>query len=133
MPFNLSMTHLMVVGVVALVILGPERLPGVARTAGQFYREFKRIRGDLEGEVREVIADFKEPFLQEVHAVASDLRTTITQAPPADAPPPLPGGFPPLAPDTALVSPGPPIDHTVPEIPLLGPPPAPGMFTPRET
>ena len=43
MPFNLSMTHIMVVAVVALVVLGPERLPGVARTAGGLYREWQRI------------------------------------------------------------------------------------------
>ena len=69
MPFNLSMTHLMVVGVVALMVLGPERLPGVAKTVGSFYREYKRIRGDVEGEIREAINEFKEPFREHIDTV----------------------------------------------------------------
>jgi len=73
-PFNLSFTHLMVVGIVALVVLGPERLPEVARTAGSLFREWKRIRGDLEGEVREAISDFREPFLDSLN----DLRGTAS-------------------------------------------------------
>jgi len=68
-PFNLSMTHLMVVAIVALIVLGPDRLPSVAKTIGQFYREYKRIRGDLEMEAREVINEFKEPFLEHIETV----------------------------------------------------------------
>ncbi len=122
MPFNLSMTHLMVVGIVALVVLGPERLPGVARTAGQLYREWQRIRGELEGEVREAIAEFKEPFAE---AAAPATRGTGPAAP-------LTGGLPRLGPDTGLMTPGPSVDGAAPpEMPLLGPPPAPGTFVAR--
>jgi len=32
--FDVSVSELMVIGVVALVVIGPERLPKVARTAG---------------------------------------------------------------------------------------------------
>ena len=32
--FGLSFTELMIIGVVALLVIGPERLPNVARTVG---------------------------------------------------------------------------------------------------
>jgi len=32
--FDISFTEMIVIGVVALVVIGPERLPKVARTAG---------------------------------------------------------------------------------------------------
>jgi sec-independent protein translocase protein TatA len=37
----LSPTHLLVVLVVALIVLGPKRLPGAGRALGQGLREFK--------------------------------------------------------------------------------------------
>lgn len=119
MPFNLSMTHLAVVGIVALVVLGPERLPSVARTAGGLYREWQRIRGDLQGEVREVISEFREPFLEQVRGVVDEVRSP---APPISELPALDGG-------SANFSPGPELRA---EVPQLGPPPAPGTFVPYE-
>ena len=67
MPLNLSFTHIMVVAFVALLVLGPERLPGVARTAGNLYREWKRISGGLEAEVRSALSEFTEPISDLVH------------------------------------------------------------------
>ena len=32
--FDMGFTEMMLIGIVALVVIGPERLPGVARTAG---------------------------------------------------------------------------------------------------
>ncbi len=56
--FNLSLPELAVIGVVALLILGPERLPGAARTAGALLRRAQRswsgLRADIE---RELAAD----------------------------------------------------------------------------
>ena len=56
--FNLSMPELAVIGVVALLVLGPERLPGAARTVGALMRRAQRswtgLRGDIE---RELAAD----------------------------------------------------------------------------
>lgn len=56
--FNLSMPELALIGVVALLVLGPERLPGAARTAGALLRRAQRswsgLRADIE---RELAAD----------------------------------------------------------------------------
>ncbi len=141
-PLNLSFTHLAVVGIVALVVLGPERLPGVARTAGKLWREWQRVRGDLEGEVREVMSEFTEPFREPFQDLNDTVRGAVDEirsgpAPEAAAPPgngavtvaPLAAALPALAPSTGLVSPGPDLR---PELPSLGPPPEPGTFVPFE-
>jgi sec-independent protein translocase protein TatA len=45
----LQPTHLILVMVVALIFLGPKRLPGAGRALGQGLREFKQsITGQLE-------------------------------------------------------------------------------------
>jgi sec-independent protein translocase protein TatA len=45
----LQPTHLLIVMVVALIFLGPKRLPGAGRALGQGLREFKQsITGQLE-------------------------------------------------------------------------------------
>jgi Sec-independent protein translocase protein TatA len=141
-PLNLSFTHLAVVGIVALIVLGPDRLPEVARTAGNLWREWKRVRGDLEGEVREVMSEFTEPFRghfdginETVKGVVDDIRHGPSPPPAVPLPdgaivvPPLAAALPALAPSTGLVSPGPDMR---PELPSLGPPPDPGTFVPYE-
>lgn len=37
---------------IALIVLGPDKLPGAARTAGRLLNEFRRVTGDLQTEVR---------------------------------------------------------------------------------
>lgn len=56
--FDLSLPELAVIAVVALLVLGPKRLPGAARTAGALVRRAQRswsgLRADIE---RELAAD----------------------------------------------------------------------------
>jgi sec-independent protein translocase protein TatA len=60
----LQPTHLILVMVVALIFLGPKRLPGAGRALGQGLREFKQsITGQLESheEVQAATPDDAEP------------------------------------------------------------------------
>ena len=41
--FGLSSAELLVVGLVAILVLGPDKLPGAARAAGRFYVYLSRI------------------------------------------------------------------------------------------
>jgi Tat protein translocase TatB subunit len=43
----LSLPHLVVIFVVALIIFGPEKLPELARTLGKLTAEFRKVTGDL--------------------------------------------------------------------------------------
>src|SRR5271154_1839443 len=46
-PKMLSIPHLIIIFVVALVVFGPEKLPELARNLGKVMAEFKRATGDL--------------------------------------------------------------------------------------
>ena len=45
--FDIGLTELMVIAVVALVVIGPERLPKVARTAGHILGRLQRYVSDV--------------------------------------------------------------------------------------
>lgn len=53
--FDIGFTELLLVGIVALVVLGPDRLPGAVRTAGlwigRIKRSFSAIKADIEREI----------------------------------------------------------------------------------
>lgn len=54
---NIGLPEMLVVLVVALIFLGPTRLPGAARQLGQAMREFRRVTGDFQAEVRDAFSD----------------------------------------------------------------------------
>lgn len=45
--FGLSFGELLIIGVVALLVLGPQGLPSLARTVGKALRQFRNATGDL--------------------------------------------------------------------------------------
>lgn len=56
--FGISFSELLLVGLIALLVLGPERLPGAARTAGLWVGRLKRSFNAIKQEVeREIGAD----------------------------------------------------------------------------
>jgi sec-independent protein translocase protein TatB len=50
--------EILVILVVALIVLGPNRLPGAARQVGKAMSEFRRVSTDLQTEMRDA---FSEP------------------------------------------------------------------------
>ena len=75
--FGVGMPELLVILVVALVVLGPKRLPEVARTLGKALAEFRRQTAD-------VMQEFQ------VQALLDDEPRHETKAPAAPTPPPTP-------------------------------------------
>ena len=76
--FGVGMPELIVILVVALVVLGPKRLPEVARTLGKALAEFRRQTAD-------VMEEFN------VQALLDDKpKQTPKPAPPSSAPAPEP-------------------------------------------
>jgi sec-independent protein translocase protein TatB len=69
--FDVSFVELMVVGVVALLVLGPERLPGAARTVGSFVRKARQGWNSVRGEFERQIA------IDEVQRSVRDVRESI--------------------------------------------------------
>ena len=54
--FDMGFTEMLLIGIVALVVIGPERLPGVARTAGKYFSKLRNfmmnVRADVESELK---------------------------------------------------------------------------------
>ena len=63
--FDAGFTELLLIGVVALVVIGPERLPGVARTVGKWLGKGKRMLSDVKAEIdQEIKADELKKILE---------------------------------------------------------------------
>ncbi len=62
MPFDLSMWKLMVLGVIALVVFGPDKLPQLARDAGRTLRQVRMMaqtaRTELKAELGDTVGEF---------------------------------------------------------------------------
>jgi sec-independent protein translocase protein TatB len=79
--FDIGFTELVLIGVVALVVIGPERLPAVAKTAGQWLAKLQRfVRGvktdlasELEtGDLKKLLGDQREQI--------NELKNMVTTA-----------------------------------------------------
>jgi len=55
----LSIPHLIIIFVVALVVFGPEKLPELARTLGKVMAEFRRATGDLRSTFEDHLRDLE--------------------------------------------------------------------------
>ena len=79
--FDMGFTELMLIGIVALIVIGPERLPGVARTAGKYFGRLKRfmttVKADVEQELR---ADELREILAQQQKELDKLKDNITDA-----------------------------------------------------
>lgn len=63
----------------ALVVLGPERLPEVARTIGQWIAKLKAMTADLQGEMREVMEDPAMQSIREVGEFVAQPRRKLSE------------------------------------------------------
>jgi sec-independent protein translocase protein TatB len=71
----------MVVMVVALVVIGPERLPKVARTLGHLYGRAQRYVNSVKSDIsRDMAMDEYRQLQQKVQAEAAALQQSIQQA-----------------------------------------------------
>ena len=97
--FNLDPGKLLVIAVVAIILLGPDRLPQVARQVGGAWRSFNEFRHRMESEVRSSMPDLpptseiarlaRSPsaLLNHLSTMSSDEEPDGTFQPPAVAQP----------------------------------------------
>jgi sec-independent protein translocase protein TatB len=82
--FDISFTEILVIGVVALVVLGPERLPGVARTLGHLFGRAQRYVNDVKNDIQremelEELKKFKASVEGTAHSIETAVRNEIRQ------------------------------------------------------
>ncbi len=77
---DLGLTKLMVIGVVALVVIGPEKLPKVARMAGSLLGRAQRYINEVKSEVsREIELEELRKMQKDVQEAASGFEQSIGQ------------------------------------------------------
>ena len=107
--FGISFSELLLVGLVALLVLGPERLPGAARTAGLWVGRLKRSFNAIKQEVeREIGADEIRRQLHNEHILSMEEEATKIMAPLQDAMKPVTPVEPPAPPAAVPAEPASP-------------------------
>jgi sec-independent protein translocase protein TatB len=83
--FDIGFTEMMLIGIVALVVIGPERLPAVARTAGKYFSKLRNfmssVRADVESELKadelRQIFEKQQEEMQSLKKVVSEVGNDI--------------------------------------------------------
>jgi len=83
--FGLSFSEVVIIAALALILLGPDKLPDAARTMGKWMRELRRATEDL-----------KDQFETEIYSDVRKARPSLVPPVPAAVVPP-PAGPPPTA------------------------------------
>lgn len=78
--FDIGFSELIVIGVVALVVIGPERLPKVARTAGLLFGRFQRYVSNVKADIQREMdtAEFGK-LKNEVQDAARSLQLNVNE------------------------------------------------------
>lgn len=76
--FDIGFSELMVIGIVALIVIGPERLPKVARTLGHLLGRAQRYVNDVKSDInREIQLDELKKLQSQVTDSARALEDSV--------------------------------------------------------
>ena len=99
---NIGPSELLVILIVALLVVGPKRLPEVGRTVGRALREFRKVQDEVRNTVRFDLDAEPEP-----PATRSEFHPIRPADEPDEAPAPQPEPLAEPVPDTDPAQPGP--------------------------
>lgn len=78
--FDVGFTELMVIALVGLIVIGPERLPKVARTAGHLLGRLQRYVSDVKGDInREMQLEDLKKLQAQVAEQARDVERQVNE------------------------------------------------------
>lgn len=90
----LSVPHLVIIFLIALIVLGPEKLPQMARVLGKAMADFRRITTDfrlqIEDEMREMERHTRIQQMNAESVRTAEASTQLLGATPAEGPTPAP-------------------------------------------
>ena len=79
--FDVGFSEIVVIAVVALVVIGPERLPKAARTMGLLFGRLQRYVGDVKADIsREMELDELRKLQKQVQGAAQEFKTSVESA-----------------------------------------------------
>ena len=78
--FDIGFSEMMVIAVLALIVIGPERLPKVARTLGHLAGRLQRYVADVKADInREVELDELRKMRDSMQQAASNFQSTVNE------------------------------------------------------
>ena len=78
--FDIGFSELLVIAVVALIVIGPERLPKVARTLGHLFGRMQRYVNDVKADItREMELEELRKLQSNVEDAARSFQTTVNK------------------------------------------------------
>src|SRR5258706_10218916 len=79
--FDIGFSEIVVIAVVALIVIGPERLPKVARTLGHMFGRLQRYVNEVKADIsREMELDELRKLQSQVQSAARDIEQSMTNA-----------------------------------------------------
>ena len=79
--FDIGFSEIVVIAVVALIVIGPEKLPKTARTLGHLFGRLQRYVNDVKSDIsREIELDEIRKLQQEVKTAATDIEKSVSSA-----------------------------------------------------
>ena len=79
--FDVGFSEIVVIAVVALIVVGPERLPKAARTMGILFGRLQRYVNDVKADIsREMELEELRKLQKEVQGAAQELKTSVQNA-----------------------------------------------------
>jgi sec-independent protein translocase protein TatB len=76
--FDIGFTELLVIGVVALIVIGPEKLPRMARTVGHLAGRLQRYVADVKADInREIELDELRKMRDSMQQAASNFESSV--------------------------------------------------------
>lgn len=79
--FDIGFTEMMIIAVVALVVLGPERLPKVAKQVGEWMGKLRRYVDDVKSDInRQMELDELRKIQTQVKDAAQSLKSSVESA-----------------------------------------------------
>jgi len=76
--FDIGFSEIVVIAVVALIVIGPERLPKTARMLGHLFGRLQRYVNEVKADInREMELDELRRLKQEVKSAASDFERSV--------------------------------------------------------
>ena len=79
--FDVGFSEIVLIAVVALIVIGPERLPKAARTMGLLFGRLQRYVGDVKADIsREMELDELRKLQKEVQGAAQEFKTSVESA-----------------------------------------------------
>ncbi len=78
--FDMGFAEMLIIGIVALLVIGPERLPSVARKAGAYVAKIKRFVSNVKSDVeREFRTDELQQMLKQQQEELSSLKDIVNE------------------------------------------------------